>query len=69
MYLFPTYHEGMPGSVLEAMGYGLPVITRTVGGLPDFFEHEKMGFITESLDASVFADFLEQLVKDPERLP
>ena len=67
VYLFPTYHEGMPGSVLEAMGYGLPVITRTVGGLPDFFEHGKMGFITESLDASVFADFLEQLVKELER--
>ena len=67
IYLFPSYHEGMPGSVLQAMGYGLPVVTRAVGGLPDFFEHEKMGFITESYESTVFADYMERLVTDPQR--
>jgi glycosyltransferase involved in cell wall biosynthesis len=66
-YLFPTCHgEGMPNSVLEAMAMGLPVITRPVGGLRDFFEDTKMGFITESLDPKVYVQFLNRLISDPE---
>jgi len=47
MYIFPSYYEGMPNSVLEAMGMGLPVVTSKVGGLTDFFEDEKMGYIID----------------------
>lgn len=65
IYLFPTYGEGMPNSVLEAMAYGLPVITRPVGGLKNFFEDGKMGFLTESLDPGVFAALLECFITDP----
>ena len=66
-YFFPTYYgEGMPTSVLEAMAYGLPVITRPVGGLKDFFEHGKMGFISESKEPQVFADHIEELIRKPE---
>lgn len=65
-YLFPSYGEGMPTSVLEAMAYGLPVITRPVGGLKDFFEDRKMGFITVSLEPEVFAGAIEKMVKEPE---
>ena len=63
VYVFPTMHgEGMPNSLLEAMAYGLPVITRPVGGVADFFEHGKMGFLTESKEPSIFAELLERLV-------
>jgi glycosyltransferase involved in cell wall biosynthesis len=66
VYLFPTaFIEGMPNSLLEAMAAGLPVITRPVGGIRDFFEHERMGFVTASRDPAVLADFLERLVLDP----
>jgi glycosyltransferase involved in cell wall biosynthesis len=67
VYLFPTYYgEGMPISVLEAMSYGLPIITRPVGGLRDFFEEGRMGFITDSVDPTVFSELLERLYLDPE---
>lgn len=67
VFLLPTYHgEGMPNSVLEAMAVGLPVITRPVGGLRDFFQHGKMGFITEDTSPEAFAQYLESLVSDPE---
>ena len=67
VYLFPTrWGEGMPNSVLEAMAYGLPVITRPVGGLADFFEHGKMGFLTDSRDPRILASFLERLAHDPD---
>ena len=65
IFLFPTsYGEGMPNAVLEAMGHGLPIITRPVGGIRDYFENGRMGFITESLDPTVFAGLLETLIVD-----
>lgn len=65
IYLFPSsYGEGMPTSVLEAMAYGLPVITRPISGLRDFFEDGRMGYITDSLNSAVFADLLEKLIVD-----
>jgi len=56
IYLFPSTHsEGMPNSVLEAMAYGLPVITSSVGGIRDFFENGKMGFIVSSNNPEDYA--------------
>ena len=63
-FLFPTYYEGMPVALLEAMAAGLPVISRPVGGIPDFFENGIMGYITDSKDPSVFADIIEKLIVD-----
>jgi teichuronic acid biosynthesis glycosyltransferase TuaC len=34
IFVLPTYNEGMPNVVMEAMGSGLPIITTAVGGLP-----------------------------------
>ncbi|OQY97667.1 MAG: glycosyltransferase [Candidatus Brocadia sp. UTAMX2] len=62
VYCFPTYYrEGIPISVLEAMVFGLPVITRPVGGIVDFFEQDKNGFITESKDPTDIANYIEKL--------
>jgi glycosyltransferase involved in cell wall biosynthesis len=67
VFLYPTaYGEGMPNAVLEAMGYGLPVITRPVAGLRDFFRHTKMGYISDSQDPDVFAGYLRKLAMSPE---
>lgn len=66
IYLFPTHGEGMPNSVLEAMAYGIPIVTRPVGGVADFFEDGKMGYVTESMEPQVFAQHLETLVRNRE---
>lgn len=67
LYLFPTSHaEGMPTSVLEAMAFGLPVVTRPVGGLKDFFENGKMGFLVESLNSEDFAESMDRLCSDTQ---
>ena len=64
VYCLPTYGEGCPVSILDAMAFGLPVITRPVGGIIDFFEQGKHGFLTESHEPSVFAHYLEKLYID-----
>jgi len=66
LYIFPSYAEGMPTSVLEAMAFGLPVVTRPVGGLSDFFENGKMGCITKSIEPEDFAREIEKLIISPE---
>lgn len=67
-YIFPTFYgEGLPTSVLEAMAFGLPVFTRYVGGLCDFFENERMGFITNSLDPQDFANAISMFIQDAVR--
>ncbi len=64
IYIFPSYTEGMPTSVLEAMAFGLPVFTRYVGGLKDFFEDGKMGYITDSKRPEDFASAIERFIVD-----
>jgi glycosyltransferase involved in cell wall biosynthesis len=67
VYVFPSVHgEGMPTSVLEAMAFGLPVITTRVGGVPDFFEDGKMGFFLDSRDPEHIAEKVRYLLDRPE---
>jgi len=64
VFCLPSYTEGCPVSVIEAIAYGLPVITRPVGGIADFFEDGKHGLISDSLDPKVFASLIEKLFVD-----
>lgn len=66
IYVLPTYGEGMPTSVLEAMAFGLPVVTRPVGGLKDFFEDGKMGALTDSLSPGVYSDIIMSMRDNPQ---
>jgi glycosyltransferase involved in cell wall biosynthesis len=68
IYVLPTWGEGMPTSVLEAMAFGLPVITRPVGGIVDFFKTPQMGYLIESKSANDFYEAISHLVTDKERL-
>ncbi len=66
--ILPTYHgEGMPNSILEAMAFGMPVITRPVGGIKDIFQDGKFGYLTESQNALVMASLVEKIITDRDR--
>ena len=66
IYIFPSYTEGMPNSVLEAMAFGLPVVTTSVGGLSDFFIENKHGKYIDIKDFNQIAEKTESLLKDKE---
>jgi len=56
----------MPISVVETMAFGLPVVTRLVGGIADFFENSRHGFASNSVNPSDFAGYIEKLISDKE---
>lgn len=66
IYLLPTSSEGMATTVLEAMAFGLPVITRPVGGVKDFWENGKMGYLLEPFDPEEYASAIKGLIENPE---
>jgi glycosyltransferase involved in cell wall biosynthesis len=65
VFVFPSsYGEGMPNALLEAMARGMVILTRPVGGISDFFEDGRMGFITESTEAGDFARLAGKCIED-----
>jgi len=68
IYCLPSYSEGLPISVLEAMAFGMPVITTRVGGLKDFFIDKKMGYFVEPKNVTEIEDKLELLLIDKEKI-
>ncbi len=69
IYCFPTqYGEGMPNSVLEAMAFGMPVVTCPVGGIADFFENNNMGKLLQGNDPDSIVEAIESLVSNTAKL-
>lgn len=56
--IFPSFTEGLPNVILEGMLYGMPIISRATGGIPEVIENGINGYITESFDSTVFTEFL-----------
>lgn len=68
IYIFPSFYEGMPTSLLEAMCFGLPIVTSAVGAIPEFFENEKMGhLIFDNHNVSAFYNAVGSLIVNKER--
>lgn len=64
--LFPSYSEGLPNAILEGMLYGMPIISRIIGGIPDIVKQNVNGFITKSFKPQIFANFISLLTNDIE---
>ena len=67
IYFLPSYTEGMPMSILEAMGYGLPVVSSNVGGIPQLVTHGENGLLCEPGDVHAFAGAIVSLLTDEQR--
>lgn len=62
IFTLPSLYEGIPMTLIEAMGTGLPIVATDVGGVADMFEHNKSGILT-TLDTKDIASAFERLAE------
>ena len=68
LFVFPTRGDCLPLAVMEALASGLPVVTTTVGALPEAVTHGETGWIVPPDDPDALAAALEALAADPAGL-
>jgi glycosyltransferase involved in cell wall biosynthesis len=63
--ILPARAEGLPMSVLEALGVGVPVIVTPVGGIPDYLVDGRDALIIPAEDPTALADSMRRVISDP----
>lgn len=64
MFTLPSVYEGMPMTLIEAMGTGLPIVATAVGGVPDMLDQISARLV--SLNAEEIAQAFEEYYLDYE---
>jgi len=65
LFVFPSFREGLPVSVMEAMAAGLPVVASRIRGNVDMID-DIGGFLCAPDDISAFSDAINDFRKDPQ---
>lgn len=65
--ILPSYAEGLPMSVLEAMSVGLPVITTPVGSVEDAITDHEHGLLVKPGDIDGIQSAINELISDKEK--
>jgi glycosyltransferase involved in cell wall biosynthesis len=66
LLVLPSFSEGLPLVILEAMAVGKPVIATSVGGVSEIVIHEETGLLVPVGDASALAEAIFEMVQNPD---
>jgi len=66
IFVLPSYNEGLPMAILEAMSYGLPIISTNVGGIPELITNGVNGFLIEPGDCLNLVNKLNILIENKD---
>jgi len=67
LFLIPSQSESFGLAALEAMACGLPVVSSSVGGLPELVRHNETGFIAEIGDVDRMAKYTLELLSNEKK--
>jgi colanic acid/amylovoran biosynthesis glycosyltransferase len=65
-FCLPSFAEGVPIVLMEAMALELPVVATDVMGIRELVESERNGLLVRPGRADILADALERLIADPD---
>ncbi|MDX1700243.1 MAG: glycosyltransferase [Melioribacteraceae bacterium] len=68
IFLMPSQSESFGLSALEAMACGVPVISSSVGGLPELVLHNKTGYIAEFSDVDRMSKYALELLTKKKKI-
>lgn len=66
VYVLPSYREGTPRTVLEAMSMGRAIITTDAPGCRETVKDGETGFLVSVKDADAVADKMLEIIENPE---
>lgn len=66
VYAFPSFHEGLPYSILEAMRAGCTIVSSSVGGIPEILRDGLEGVLVPARDARALAKAVDRVLSDEE---
>lgn len=64
VFVLPSYNEGLPMALIEAMSWGLPVVTTPVGGIPELVTHTTNGLLVNPGNIQQLSEAMQSLLKD-----
>lgn len=66
IFVLPSYNEGLPVAILEAMSYGLPIISTNVGSIEDAVHDGINGFIISPGDVNLLAQRISECILEED---
>lgn len=68
VYILPSYNEGLPIAILEAMAYSHPVISTPVGGIPEVIKDGVNGKLVQPGDVNGIADAIRYYIENKDKI-
>ncbi len=65
-FAIPSFAEGIPVVLMEAMAMEIPCVTTRITGIPELIEHGRDGLLTAPSDVGGLADAIAKLMDDPQ---
>jgi glycosyltransferase involved in cell wall biosynthesis len=66
IFILPSFAEGVPVSLMEAMASGVPVVATNVGGVAELVESERTGLLVPPADSAALAQAIARYQDDHE---
>lgn len=62
--VLPSYHEGLPMTILETMAYGIPNISTNIAAIPEAISTGENGILINPGDVNGLADAIKKIIND-----
>ena len=66
--ILPSYNEGLPIAILEAMSYGMPIISTPVGGIPVVVKNHQNGILVTPGNKEEIWESLKYFIENPKKI-